>query len=139
MTPTRVHVDVLGWLHTLWGLFGVLVGISLVVIAAGVVAGREAAAAVGPSLPAIILLAGAGAAFTLGGLVMALVGRALLARRPGGRLAALVAALPNLLIVPFGTALAGYACWVLLNDEARAAFGRPPRAGGWPPRRRIER
>jgi hypothetical protein len=31
-------------------------------------------------------------------------------------------------MVPFGTALSVYAFWVLLNDEARRAFGRPPRS-----------
>jgi hypothetical protein len=34
---------------------------------------------------------------------------------------------PNLIVVPFGTALSVYAFWVLLNDEARSEFGRPPR------------
>jgi hypothetical protein len=36
-------------------------------------------------------------------------------------------AIPNLLIVPFGTALGFYTFWVLLNDDARREFGRPPR------------
>jgi hypothetical protein len=30
-------------------------------------------------------------------------------------------------VVPFGTALSVYAFWVLLNDDARAEFGRPLR------------
>jgi hypothetical protein len=35
---------------------------------------------------------------------------------------------PNLLVIPFGTALGVYTFWALLNDEARRVFGRPPRA-----------
>ena len=36
-------------------------------------------------------------------------------------------AIPNLLVIPFGTALAIYTFWVLLNNDARAAFGWPAR------------
>jgi hypothetical protein len=28
----------------------------------------------------------------------------------------------NLVLFPFGTALGGYACWVLLNEEGRALY-----------------
>ena len=38
---------------------------------------------------------------------------------PPGRLAAMVLAVPNLFVLPFGTALGIYAMWVLLHDEAR--------------------
>jgi hypothetical protein len=34
----------------------------------------------------------------------------------------------NLVLIPFGTALGVYTGWVLLNDDARRAFGRRPRA-----------
>jgi hypothetical protein len=57
-----------------------------------------------------------------------LTGRALGRRRPAARRIALALAVPNLLAVPFGTALSLYAFWVLLNDEARRAFGRPLRS-----------
>ncbi|MNC92965.1 hypothetical protein D3C83_94900 [compost metagenome] len=63
----------------------------------------------------------------VGGLLMIGVGRALRRRIPGGRLAALLCVVPNLLVIPFGTALGLYTCWVLLNDDARHAFGRPRR------------
>jgi hypothetical protein len=124
----RLHVDVLGWLHLIWGAFGVLTGVSLWVIAAG---GRTAM----PDLDAAGL-AGQGALWLCvitGALLAAFgaanigVGRALRRRRRLGRLAALVMAVPNLVLVPFGTGLGVYACWVLLNDDARHQFGRPPR------------
>jgi hypothetical protein len=35
---------------------------------------------------------------------------------------------PNLVVLPFGTALAIYTFWTLVNDEARREFGRPPRS-----------
>ena len=69
-----------------------------------------------------------GALFIVGGAATWFTGRALGRRRPAARRVALVLAVPNLLMVPFGTALSIYAFWVLLNDEARRAFGRPPRS-----------
>ena len=48
-------------------------------------------------------------------------------------IAAIALAVPNLVIVPFGTALGVYGLWVLLNDDARRQFGRPlSDAGGQP-------
>ena len=45
-----------------------------------------------------------------------------LRRQPAGRLVTLALAVPNLFILPFGTALGIYAFWVLLHNEARAQF-----------------
>jgi hypothetical protein len=67
---------------------------------------------------AALLLAAAGALFAARGLRL---------RLSSGRVAALVLAVPNLVVVPFGTALGIYTFWVLLNDDARREFGRPPR------------
>ena len=69
-----------------------------------------------------------GALFAVGGVALYLTGRALTQRRPAGRMWALALAVPNLLAVPFGTALSIYSFWVQLNDEARRTFGRPPRS-----------
>ena len=49
-------------------------------------------------------------------------GRALKRLQPGGRMATLGLAVPNLFILPFGTALGIYAFWVLLHHETRAKF-----------------
>jgi hypothetical protein len=124
----RVHIDVVGWLTILWGVLGVLTGLSLVILAGGTVAADaelQTGRLVGPA--AWLLLLG-GAALMAGGLAMWLTGRALVRRVSRGRLAALLLALPNLLIVPFGTALGIYTIWALLNDDARRLFGRPPRS-----------
>jgi hypothetical protein len=50
------------------------------------------------------------------------IGRALAARRPWARLLALGLAVVNMVLLPFGTALGVYACWVLLKDEGRRVF-----------------
>ena len=44
---------------------------------------------------------------------------------PTGRLVTLGLAVPNLFLLPFGTALGIYAFWVLLHNEARHFFEAP--------------
>ena len=65
---------------------------------------------------AIALLAGGGA--------NAWAGRALRRHQPRGRTAVLALGVPNLFVLPFGTALGIYAFWVLLHNETRTVFWR---------------
>ena len=116
-------------LHLVWGAIGVLLGVSTLTLAAGAAAigwtgGDQLAAGVTAAAFVVcaILLLAAGAA-------NAWAGTAMKRRRPNGRLATLALAVPNLFILPFGTALAVYAFWVLLHNETRAMF-EPARAGG---------
>ena len=51
-----------------------------------------------------------------------LIGRQLKKLRPSARLMALGLALGNVILIPFGTALAGYAMWALLKYEGRRLF-----------------
>jgi hypothetical protein len=123
-----VHLDVLGRLHVLLGALAVLAGSSLFLIALGTrlaLADLSDAGAVGQA--GVWILVWCGVVFVAGGLALVLTGRALARRRPSARQWALILAVPDLLAVPFGTALSVYAFWVLLNDEARREFGRPPR------------
>jgi hypothetical protein len=123
----RLHLDALGWLHMLAGWMGVVTGASLFVL----VGGTFAVAADSPmqlsGVPAFWLLLVAATFLVGGGVVMAGVGRAIVTRRPAGRTAALGLAAINLALLPFGTALAVYTFWAMLNDDARRAFGRPLR------------
>jgi hypothetical protein len=124
----RVHVDILARLHVLWGVFGLLTGGSLVTIAAGAAAAPGLSDSSASVVSTVALLALIGVLLAAAGAVALGVGRLLGRRRAGARLAALLLAGPNLLLAPFGTALGIYTCWVLLNDDARRAFGRPVRA-----------
>ena len=124
----QVHLDLLGRLHVLVGWFGVVAGLSLAILAVGTDAALRDLQMPGPAGQASVGILGVCAlVLGLGGLALVLAGRALGRRRKAGRLSALLLAVPNLVIVPFGTALSVYAFWVLLNDEARREFGRPPR------------
>lgn len=119
----KSHVNLLGILQLTWGGMGLLLGASLLLLAGG-------AAAIAWSAPADPLTAGFtavlfmvfAAALALGGWANAWVGRALRRHRSPGRTGALVLAVVNLFVLPFGTALAIYAFWVLLHNDARALF-----------------
>lgn len=119
------HLQLLWVLQAVWGAIGVLLGASMLMLAAGAAAigwttaGDEFAAAITAVafLVCAALFLGAGAA-------SAWASRALKRREPNGRLATLALAVANLFILPFGTALGVYAFWVLLHNETRAMFLR---------------
>jgi hypothetical protein len=118
------HVQLLGILATLWGALTMLVGLSMLLLAAGVLA--EVVTARGE----VALAAGVTAWMFTIVVVFALVWggahvwtAALLRRRRSyGRVVALALAVVNLLLLPFGTALGIYALWVLLTDGGRRLF-----------------
>ena len=125
----RHHIDVLGLLHIVWGVFAALAGVSLLLLAGGTHAAiiSENLNGSGP-LAAAWLLATTGLILLAAGLALAATGRRLRALATGARLTALILAVPNLLLLPFGTALGVYTYWVLLNNDARDQFGRPHRS-----------
>jgi hypothetical protein len=119
----RSHVSLLGLLQLTWGGMGLLLGVSLLLLAL-------AAAAIARQPEADPLTAGATAmvfvvfaiAVAAGGWASIWVGQALRRHRSPGRTGALLLALMNLFVLPFGTALAIYTFWVLLHNEVRALF-----------------
>lgn len=125
----RHHIDVLGLLHLVWGVFGVLAGVSLAILAAGTRAAMIVGAANSSAARAGVWVLGMSAVVLLiSGAACFVIGRGLRRHQPRARLAATVLAIPNLIVIPFGTALSVYTFWVLLNNDTRAVFGWPPRA-----------
>jgi hypothetical protein len=119
----KSHVNLLGILQLTWGGMGLLLGASLLLLAGGAVAIARTTPGdpLTASLTALLFLVFA-TALALGGWANAWVGRALRKHRSPGRTGALLLAVMNLFVVPFGTALAIYTFWVLLHDDARALF-----------------
>lgn len=119
----KAHVNLLGLLQLAWGGMGLLLSVSLLLLAVG--AGAIARTAPGdsftPMVTALLFVVFA-VALALGGWANAWVGRALRRRRSAGRTGALAMSVVNLFVLPFGTALAIYTYWVLLHNEARALF-----------------
>lgn len=118
----RSHVNLLGILQLTWGGMGLLLGVSLLLLAGGAVAiARTTPDPFTAAFTALLFVVFA-TALALGGWANAWTGRAIRQHRPQGRTGALILAVMNLFVLPFGTALAIYTFWVLLHNEARALF-----------------
>jgi hypothetical protein len=123
------HVNLLAILWTLWGALTILVGVSTMLLAVGALG-----AVLGPGGESVSTAAGLiAAAFALAGGFTLLWGfahvfaGALVRRRvAAGRTLSLALAVVNLLVLPFGTALGGYALWILLTSEGRRLFDPSP-------------
>ena len=119
------HIGLLAILNSLWGALAMLVGVSMLLLAAGAMA-----ILVAPEGRAVGFAAGLTAGtFAVIGIFSVLWGGAhlwaaarLRRRHASGRVLTLALAIVNLLILPFGTALGVYALWVLMNNEGRRMF-----------------
>jgi hypothetical protein len=119
------HLTLLAVLHRVWGALGVLLGLSVLMLAGGAVAigftsGQGEIAA---GITATLFAACAVALFAAGAANL-WASRAMDRREPNGRVVALALGVLNLFVLPFGTALGIYTYWVLLHNDARAVFGR---------------
>jgi len=119
----QAHLRLLGVLQLTWGAIGLLLGVATLLLAAGALAIGVLSSGdrVGAGLTAVVFGIFA-AALLIGGAANAWAGRSLRRLEPAGRTAVLWLAVPNLFLLPFGTALGIYAWWVLLHNEARAMF-----------------
>ena len=119
----RSHLRLLGILQLTWGAIGLLLGAATLLLAIGALAiglmdtGDRVAAGVTAMTFGIFA-----AALLAGGAANAWAGRALRREEPAGRSAVLWLSVPNLFVLPFGTALGVYALWVLLHNESRQVF-----------------
>jgi succinate dehydrogenase hydrophobic anchor subunit len=119
------HLRLLAILYVVWGGVGVLVGGAMLLLAAAAAAmagvppneaGGFAARLTAASLSVLAV------ALVAGGLAHVWVGLALPRRRSTARLAAILLAFPDLILLPFGTLFGAYGLWVLLDDRVRASF-----------------
>ena len=125
MTRILLHVQLLGRLYVVAGWLALLASMSLGLLGIGAIsltarAGPEVAA----SLAAAIFFACAAIAFVWG-FVLVGFGWALPQHQPWARPVALVLAIVNVFVIPFGTALSAYAFWVLLQEAGKRMFERP--------------
>lgn len=129
----RKHVELAGVLFMLWGGICMLLSLSLLSIgvaaaAIGVASRGEAGGTMAAGLVAAAFFGVAGAGLLFGGLHAWVGGRV---RRLGerARIAAIILAIADLIVVPFGTALGIYALWALLHDGSKRLFLASARNG----------
>jgi hypothetical protein len=122
------HVKILGMLHVVYGILGVLAGIIVLVIFGGLAGLVSVADRSGDSLIAVPILGGIGAfvfllllALSLPGII---AGFGLLQLRPWARVLTIVLSALELMSVPLGTVLGIYGLWVLLSPGGEQLFRR---------------
>jgi hypothetical protein len=123
------HIDLLGLLYILWGALGLLLGVSVLLLAGGAVAIAAAGLHRDPEVAAAVTafaLTAASIVLLVGGGANVWAGTGLRRHRSTARITALGLGLLNLFLLPFGTALGIYTFWVLLNHDARARFEPAP-------------
>jgi len=125
------HVKILGVLHVVYGMFGILAGIIVMLIFGGLAGLVSVADHSGDALIAVPILGGIGAfvfvlllALSLPGIV---AGFGLLQLQPWARILAIVLSALELMSVPLGTVLGIYGLWVLLSPNGEQLFRRPSR------------
>jgi hypothetical protein len=121
----RPHLHLLGILQLVWGSMGLLLGLSMLMLATGAIAIGIASSddrmAAGVTAGAFVVFA---IALLAGGGVNLWAGAALRRHQPRGRTAVLGLGALNLFVLPFGTALSIYGYWVLLHNDTRGMFVR---------------
>ena len=121
------HIELLALLCLIWGGLALVAGLSILVLAGGALAvvtsaqraAYEGGLAAGLTAFTFFLL---GIGSLIWGGAHVLTGFAMRRHQRWARLAGLALAVLNLFFLPFGTALAIYAFWVLLSDQSRRLF-----------------
>jgi len=119
------HVDLVGVLFIIWGLLTALVGVSTLALAIGAFSliestgGGSHQVAAGVTVGAFVVL---GSLALVWGAAHVGVGMPLGKRRPWSRHVAIALGGVDLLLLPYGTALGGYALWALLSGDGKKLF-----------------
>lgn len=118
----RTHVNILGWLQIVLGaldilaavvVFGLFAGVGLLAGLSGEISGPLVGGAVGTVIGLFLMVTG---------IPNFLAGWGLLNRKGWARILAMVLGVLNVFKFPYGTLLAIYTFWVLLDDEVAREF-----------------
>jgi len=122
------HVKILGVLHVVYGMLGILAGIIVMLVFGGLAGLVSVADHSGDAKVAIPILGGIGAFIFVLLLVLSLpgviAGFGLIELQPWARMLTIVLSALELMSVPFGTLLGIYGLWVLLSPGGEQLFRR---------------
>ena len=115
----RQHVNILGWLHIAGGILFLLIGAFVFVLLTSIGFLSMEAEAIGVLGIVAVFVS---AIMVILALPSLLAGWGLLRRRNWGRILAIIVSFLNITNFPFGTLIAVYTLYVLLQSEASAYF-----------------
>lgn len=125
MSPMQTHIKVLGVLHIVFGVLGILIGLGAFMIFGGVagIIQMDGDPDAGMMVP---LLGSLGGIVLIIALVLSvpgiLAGAGLLTFQPWARILTIVLSVLDLMHIPFGTALGIYGLWILFSTEGSRLF-----------------
>jgi len=133
----QTHVKVLGILHIVFGLLGVLAALGIMAVF-GSIAGMIGISAHGDDAVVAAPIVGMVGSFIMMLILLLsipgiIIGWGLMNFRPWARLAGIVLSAFELIHVPFGTILGIYGLWVLLSNEGSMLFSGRPVVPAWQP------
>lgn len=113
------HVRILGWIFVAYGALLLLIPIvaGVFIVGGGLISGDRDAMLITSGVALLI-----GCIFAVLSIPMIITGSGLLKFRQWARILAIILGVLQILSFPFGTALAIYALWVLLNAESEPLF-----------------
>ncbi|HLY18940.1 MAG TPA: hypothetical protein VKR61_17035 [Bryobacteraceae bacterium] len=124
----ETHVKTLAVLHIVFGGFGLLVAVGMLMLFGGIAGLIGASDYSGDAHLSIPIVGGIGALIFFVLLMLSLpgiiAGLGLLQFRPWARILTIVLSVIDLIHVPFGTALGIYGLWVLLSQGTERLFQR---------------
>ena len=126
----QLHISILGWLYVVGHAVFLALGAFVFLLLAGI-----GAASGDPQAQSILVIVGSaiGLLMVVLGLPGIAAGYGLLARKPWGRVLAIVIAILNLVNFPLGTLTGIYALWVLLPQPAQGDVAAWPDDGARQP------
>ena len=126
----RKHIQLLGILNIIWGSFGLIAALILMIIFGGVVgiigmaSRHEPDAAI--AIPIVSFLGGfIFIVLLITSLPAIITGIGLLRMASWSRIVAIILSVLHLFSIPLGTALGVYGLWVLLSQETVSCFEQP--------------
>ena len=121
------HIKILGVLNIVWGAFGALGGLVIMLIFGGAFGVLNTVAFHHPEAgivtPILAIIGGAISIFLLLLSVPSIIaGIGLLYFKPWARILAIIVSALHLMNIPFGTALGIYGLWVLFSPKSQSLF-----------------
>lgn len=112
----RSHIQIVAWLHIVYGAFGVLLALMVGGLIGGIGLFMPDAVSGGIMAAVATFVAGFIALLSVPSLV---AGWGLLARKSWARILVIILSVLNLFNVPVGTIVGAYSLWVMMQNETK--------------------
>jgi hypothetical protein len=126
MNPMQNHIRILGILHIVFGIIGVLVGLVVFGVMGGIAGITASNAEAEDAAIAVPIIGGIGLIIAICFIVVSapaiIAGIGLMQMKSWARMLGIIISILELIMFPIGTALGAYGIWVLFSRDAQVLF-----------------